>query len=55
MSTFVLVLFSTVASGSAIATIPDYPTRTLCEEAGKEYQAEWPMYRNFVCIKGPRS
>ena len=56
--TYVLVLFAHVSYGEAIATVPGYRTRELCEEAGKQYAPDpgngWqtPDYR-FKCIAGP--
>ena len=53
--TFVLVLFTQVYFGEAIATIPGYRTREQCEEAGKEFRsASWSRTDGrYKCIVGP--
>jgi hypothetical protein len=55
IETFVLILFSAVASGYSTAAVPGYQTRALCETAGKEYLEgdAWPRQYKFKCVKGP--
>jgi len=58
MMEYILIIFWMTGPGSMVGTIPPFPTKQSCEEAGKVFSAQvnklyWGNSDRHVCLPHP--